>query len=53
MKKVLLIDDEERMLELLALYLKPYHYDCRKALGRKKGSNTSKKKDSILYCSIS
>ncbi|WP_020006659.1 response regulator transcription factor [Salinicoccus albus] len=37
MKKVLLIDDEERMLELLALYLKPYHYDCRKALGPKEG----------------
>lgn len=37
MKKVLLIDDEERMLELLALYLQPYHYDCRKALGAKEG----------------
>ncbi|TVT27117.1 response regulator transcription factor [Salinicoccus cyprini] len=37
MKKALLIDDEERMLELLALYLNPYHYDCRKALGAKEG----------------
>ncbi|CAM2831361.1 response regulator transcription factor [Salinicoccus roseus] len=35
MKKALLIDDEERMLELLALYLEPYQYDCRKALGAK------------------
>ena len=26
MNKVLLIDDEERMLELLTLYLKPYPY---------------------------
>lgn len=37
MKKALLIDDEERMLELLALYLEPYQYDCRKALGAKEG----------------
>ncbi|MCD2137792.1 response regulator transcription factor [Salinicoccus halitifaciens] len=37
MNKVLLIDDEERMLELLALYLEPYQYDCRKALGAKEG----------------
>lgn len=37
MKKALLIDDEERMLELLALYLEPYQYDCRKALGPKEG----------------
>ncbi len=37
MNKVLLIDDEERMLELLALYLEPYQYDCKKALGAKEG----------------
>lgn len=37
MNKVLLIDDEERMLELLTLYLKPYPYSCRKALGAKAG----------------
>ena len=37
MKKVLLIDDEERMLELLELYLKPYSYICRKALGANEG----------------
>ncbi|OZU88960.1 DNA-binding response regulator [Virgibacillus indicus] len=30
MKKVLLIDDEKRMLNLLALYLRPHHYDCIK-----------------------
>lgn len=37
MNKVLLIDDEERMLELLTLYLKPYPYFCRKAVGAKAG----------------
>ncbi|MFA7746142.1 response regulator transcription factor [Salinicoccus roseus] len=37
MKKVLLIDDEERMLGLLSLYLEPYQYDCKKALGAKEG----------------
>lgn len=30
LKKVLLIDDEKRMLDLLALYLRPHHYDCIK-----------------------
>lgn len=35
MNKVLLIDDEKRMLDLLALYLKPYHFICQKALGAK------------------
>ncbi|WP_010647467.1 response regulator transcription factor [Oceanobacillus massiliensis] len=35
MNKVLLIDDEKRMLDLLALYLKPHHYQCQKALGAK------------------
>ncbi|WP_067727167.1 response regulator transcription factor [Oceanobacillus damuensis] len=35
MKKVLLIDDEKRMLDLLALYLKPHNYLCQKALGAK------------------
>src|SRR5699024_7770452 len=28
---VLLVDDEKRMLDLLALYLKPHHYMCQKA----------------------
>lgn len=37
MNKVLLIDDEERMLELLTLYLKPYPCFCRKAVGAKAG----------------
>ncbi|WP_188207706.1 response regulator transcription factor [Alkalibacillus aidingensis] len=32
MYKLLLVDDEKRMLELLELYLKP-HYMCRKAIG--------------------
>lgn len=31
--KILLVDDEKRMLDLLALYLKPYNYTCKKALG--------------------
>lgn len=35
MKKVLLIDDEKRMLDLLALYLQPHQYLCKKALGAK------------------
>ncbi|QKY68795.1 response regulator transcription factor [Lentibacillus sp. CBA3610] len=33
MYNVLLVDDEKRMLDLLALYLKPYDYNCRKAQG--------------------
>lgn len=37
MNKILLIDDEERMLELLCLYLEPYQFDCRKAQSAKEG----------------
>lgn len=33
MQKILLVDDEKRMLDLIALYLKPHHYHCSKALG--------------------
>lgn len=33
MNKVLLVDDEKRMLDLLALYLKPHNFSCEKALG--------------------
>ncbi|MFD1040234.1 response regulator transcription factor [Virgibacillus byunsanensis] len=33
MNKVLIIDDEQRMLDLLALYLRPHDYKCKKALG--------------------
>lgn len=33
MQKVLLVDDEKRMLDLVALYLKPHHFLCKKALG--------------------
>lgn len=33
MRKVLLVDDEKRMLDLVALYLKPHQYACQKALG--------------------
>ncbi|MBP1968476.1 DNA-binding response OmpR family regulator [Virgibacillus natechei] len=35
MNKVLLVDDEQRMLDLLGLYLKPYNYTYKKALGSK------------------
>lgn len=31
MKRILLVDDEPRMLELLELYLTPHHYSCIKA----------------------
>ena len=31
MRKVLLVDDEKRMLDLVALYLKPHGYACLKA----------------------
>ena len=33
MQKVLLVDDEKRMLDLLELYLKPHDYRCKKAVG--------------------
>lgn len=33
MQKVLLVDDEKRMLDLVSLYLKPHRYLCKKALG--------------------
>ncbi|WP_100408232.1 response regulator transcription factor [Bacillus solitudinis] len=33
MHKVLLVDDEKRMLDLVALYLRPHDYKCKKALG--------------------
>lgn len=33
MQKVLLVDDEKRMLDLVSLYLQPHRYLCKKALG--------------------
>lgn len=33
MHKILLVDDEQRMLDLLALYLTPHNYHCTKAQG--------------------
>lgn len=33
MNKVLIVDDEKRMLDLIALYLRPHHYTCTKAQG--------------------
>ncbi|KAB8138028.1 response regulator transcription factor [Gracilibacillus oryzae] len=35
MAKVLLVDDEKRMLDLMALYLRPHNYICRKAANAK------------------
>ena len=35
MVKALLVDDEKRMLDLLALYLRPHNYMCRKTLSAK------------------
>lgn len=35
LNKVLLVDDEKRMLDLLALYLRPHNYICTKAMGSK------------------
>lgn len=36
MNKVLIVDDENRMLDLIALYLRPHNYICQKAQGAKK-----------------
>src|SRR5699024_12230662 len=33
MNKVLIVDDEKRMVDLIALYLHPHDYICKKALG--------------------
>ena len=33
MNKVLIVDDEKRMLDLIALYLRPHKYVCHKAQG--------------------
>src|SRR5690625_5901387 len=33
MNKVLIVDDEKRMLDLIALYLRPHNYVCQKAQG--------------------
>jgi len=44
LNKVLLVDDEKRMLDLLALYLKPYNYSCKKALGANEALSYIKKK---------
>lgn len=32
MNKILIVDDEKRMLDLITLYLQPHHYHCVKAL---------------------
>ncbi|MFA1822189.1 response regulator transcription factor [Virgibacillus oceani] len=45
MKKVLLVDDEKRMLDLLALYLTPHSYSCRKALGATEALSFIKKEE--------
>ncbi|WP_284140818.1 MULTISPECIES: response regulator transcription factor [unclassified Virgibacillus] len=46
MYKVLIVDDEQRMLDLLALYLRPHSYICQKALGAKEA--LSKLKEDVF-----
>lgn len=53
MKKVLLIDDEARMLELLTLYLTRMAMNAEKLWGRRRGLNISGRSGLILCCSIS
>ncbi|WP_152446412.1 response regulator transcription factor [Bacillus sp. THAF10] len=48
MKKILLIDDEIRMLELLSLYLAPYEYRCVKVQSGKEGVAFLEKDDADL-----
>lgn len=45
MKTVLLIDDEQRMLDLLSLYLSPYDYKCIKKVSGKDGIQFLEKDD--------
>jgi DNA-binding response OmpR family regulator len=45
MKTVLLIDDEQRMLDLLSLYLSPYGYKCIKKVSGKDGIQYLEKED--------
>lgn len=35
MEKILIVDDEKRMVDLIELYLRPYHYECQKVLSGK------------------
>lgn len=43
MVKVLLVDDEQRMLDLIALYLEPHHYTCLKARNGEEALSLMKK----------
>jgi DNA-binding response OmpR family regulator len=43
--KVLLVDDEKRMLDLIALYLKPHNYLCEKALGAREALSYLEKEE--------
>ncbi|MBO1511312.1 response regulator transcription factor [Metabacillus bambusae] len=45
MKTVLLIDDEQRMLDLLSLYLSPYGYKCIKKVSGNDGIQFLEKED--------
>ena len=45
MQKVLLVDDEKRMLDLLELFLKPHHYLCKKAVGAYAALDSLEKED--------
>lgn len=48
MTTVLLIDDEQRMLNLLSLYLEPYGYICFKKNSGTQGIETLRNQKSIL-----
>ncbi|MEG0386245.1 MAG: response regulator transcription factor [Solibacillus sp.] len=43
MQTILLVDDEQRMLDLVALFLEPHGYQCIKVTGGKKAIETLKK----------
>lgn len=43
MEKVLIVDDEQRMLDLIELYLQPHHYVIEKAQGAKEALTLLKK----------
>lgn len=45
MKRILLVDDEIRMLDLLSLYLTPHDFNCKKALSGKEAISIIKKGD--------
>ncbi len=49
MVKILLVDDEERMLRLLDLFLSPRGYFCMKATSGLEALKLIEQKNSILF----